>query len=93
MCGYENTATSHIHTSKKFQEDFNNQIANLCGYLGLNTLKNYYDTKRSEATVDLLSIWVRRKQSLYTDESACMAGQNNPTPPECMVIGTECYDG
>ena len=44
---------------------------------------------------DLLkvSIWDRRKQLLYTDGSACTARQNNPTLPECVVSGTECYDG
>ena len=41
----------------------------------------------------LVSIWDRRKQVLYTDRSACMAGKNNPTPPECVVNGTEYYDG
>ena len=33
------------------------------------------------------------KQLLYTYESACMTWQINPTPPECMDNGTECYDG
>ena len=40
----------------------------------------------------LVSIWDRRKQLLYSDGSACMTQQNNPTPPECMVNSTECYD-
>ena len=30
---------------------------------------------------------------MYIDGSACMAQQNNPTRPECIVNGTECYDG
>ena len=34
----------------------------------------------------------RRKEILYGNESACMARQNNSTP-ECVVNGTECYDG
>ena len=38
----------------------------------------------------LVSVWDRRKQFLYVDGSACMARQNNPTPPECVVSGTEC---
>ena len=33
-----------------------------------------------------------RKQLLYTDGSACMTQQSNPTPPECVVSDTECYD-
>ena len=41
----------------------------------------------------LVSIWDRRKQLLYIDGSACMARQNNPTPLECVVNVTECYDG
>ena len=40
----------------------------------------------------LVSIWDRRKQLLYANGSACMAWQNDPTP-ECVVNGTECYDG
>ena len=40
----------------------------------------------------LVSFWDGRKQFLYMDGSACMARRNNPTP-ECMVNGTECYDG
>ena len=40
----------------------------------------------------LVSIWDRRKQLLYTDGSACKAWQVNPTPLECMVNDTECYD-
>ena len=39
-----------------------------------------------------VSICDRRKQLLYTDGSACMAWQINPTPPECVVNGTECFD-
>ena len=38
----------------------------------------------------LVSILDRRKQYLYTDGSACMDGQNTP---ECVVNGTDCYDG
>ena len=38
-------------------------------------------------------IWDRRKQLLYIDGSACIARQNNPTPLECVVNGTEGYDG
>ena len=38
----------------------------------------------------LVSVWDRRKQLLYVDGSVCVARQNNPTPPECMVSGTEC---
>ena len=34
----------------------------------------------------------RSKQLLYTDRSACMTRQNEPTPAECVVNGTECYD-
>ena len=40
----------------------------------------------------LVSVWNRRKQCLYVAGSACMAWQNSPTP-ECVVNGTECYDG
>ena len=40
----------------------------------------------------LVSIWDRRKQLLYTDESACMTQQINRTPLECVVNGTECYE-
>ena len=40
----------------------------------------------------LASIWDRRKQVLYSDGSACKAQQINPTPPECVVNGTECYN-
>ena len=39
-----------------------------------------------------VSVWDRRKQLLYTDGSACITQQNNPTPPECGVNGTECYE-
>ena len=35
----------------------------------------------------------RRKQLLHTHGSACMTRQINPTPLECGVNGTECYDG
>ena len=35
----------------------------------------------------------RRKQLLYIDGSACMTRQINPTPSECMINGTGCYDG
>ena len=38
-------------------------------------------------------VWDRRKGVLCVDGSACTARQNNPTPPECMVNGTERYDG
>ena len=38
----------------------------------------------------LVSIWEIRKQLLYTNESACMARQNNATPLKCMLNGTEC---
>ena len=41
----------------------------------------------------LVLILDRRKQLLYTNGSAFMTQQNNPTPPECMVNGTECFDG
>ena len=40
----------------------------------------------------LVSIWDRRKKLLYTDGSAFMTRQTNPTHLECMVNGTECYD-
>ena len=40
----------------------------------------------------LVSIWDRRKQLLYTDESAGIAGQSNPTPLECVVNGAVYYD-
>ena len=32
-------------------------------------------------------------QKIYGNGSACMAQQNNPTPPECVVNAIECYDG
>ena len=41
----------------------------------------------------LVSIWDSRKQLLYTDRSACMTRQITPTPLECVVNGTKCYDG
>ena len=41
----------------------------------------------------LVSILDRRKQLLNTDGSAYMTGQISPTPLECVVNGTECYDG
>ena len=37
------------------------------------------------------SVWDRRKEILYCNASVCMARQNNHTP-ECILIGTECYD-
>ena len=40
----------------------------------------------------LVSVWDKRKESLYDNGSACTAQQNNPTP-ECVVNATECYDG
>ena len=40
----------------------------------------------------LILIWNSRKQLLHTDVSACMTRQINPTPPECVVNGAECYD-
>ena len=39
----------------------------------------------------LVSVWDRRKEILYGNESVCMARQD-PTP-ECMVSGTEFHDG
>ena len=33
------------------------------------------------------------KKNLYGNELVYVVGQNNPTPPECVVNGTECYDG
>ena len=42
-----------------------------------------------ESSRFLVSVWARRKQFLYINGSACMPGQNNPTP-ECVVNGTEC---
>ena len=38
-------------------------------------------------------IWDRRKQLSYTNGSAYIAQQINPSPLECVVNGTECYDG
>ena len=40
----------------------------------------------------LVSIWDRSKKLLYTDGSACMTRQISPTPLECVINGTECYD-
>ena len=40
----------------------------------------------------LVSVQDKRKQLWYVDGSACMARQKKPIP-ECMVNGTEYYDG
>ena len=41
----------------------------------------------------LMSVWDRRKESLYGNGSSTgKVSQYNPTP-ECVVNGTECYDG
>ena len=40
----------------------------------------------------LWSIWDRRKEILYGNGTACETGRDNPTR-ECVVNGTECYDG
>ena len=45
-----------------------------------------------KSKVYLVSVLDRRKEILYGNGSAYTAQQNNPTP-ECMVNGTECYDG
>ena len=41
----------------------------------------------------IVSVWGQEKKLLYTDGSACMTLQINPSRPECVVNGTECYDG
>ena len=41
---------------------------------------------------EFLVEWNSRKQLLYVNGAACMAQLNNTTP-ECVVNGTECYDG
>ena len=40
----------------------------------------------------LVSVWDRRKQLLYVNDSPCMAQQNNPTP-DYVIKGAECDDG
>ena len=39
-----------------------------------------------------MSVWDRRKESLYGNGLVGEGNRNNPTP-ECEVNGTECYDG
>ena len=39
-----------------------------------------------------VSVWDRRREILYGNGLACTARQNKPTP-ECVVNGSECYDG
>ena len=40
----------------------------------------------------LMSVWDRRKESLYGNRLAGEVNRNKPTP-ECVVNGRECYDG
>ena len=38
-----------------------------------------------------MSVWERRKESLYGNSLVGEVNRNNPTP-KCKVSGTACYD-